>query len=55
MPASDQPHPHHRRSHGEEYPGRGDADNLEEQYGASEEPSEPDEDDADRDEEDEAE
>jgi hypothetical protein len=43
MPASDKPHPPGRRSQGEEYPGRGDADSLEEHYGASGDP-EPDED-----------
>ena len=45
MPESEHPHPRERRSHGEEYPGRGDADSLEEQYGTTDEPPEPDEDD----------
>lgn len=51
MSGSEHPHPRERRSHGEEYPGRGDADSLEEQYGASDEDAEPDEDEQ-RDEED---
>lgn len=44
-------HSRDRRSHGEEYPGRGDADNLEEHYGAPDETPEQDEDDADGDDE----
>jgi hypothetical protein len=42
-----------RRSHGEDYPGHGDADRPGDQYSAPEEPAEPDEDDTDRDREDE--
>ena len=56
MPASDSTpgrHSRDRRSHGEDYPGHGDADRPEDQYSAPEEPSKADEDDGDRDREDE--
>jgi hypothetical protein len=58
MPASDPTPDRHspdRRSQGEEYPGHGDADSLEEQYGAPDETPDANEEDAARDEEDEAE
>ena len=54
MPASDPTpdrHSRDRRSHGEDYPGHGDADGLGDQYSAPEEPSELDEDDDARDQE----
>jgi hypothetical protein len=55
MPADPTPgrHSRDRRSHGEDYPGHGDGDDLEDQYSAPDEPSAPDEDDGDRDQEDE--
>ena len=46
-------HSRDRRSHGEDYPGHGDPDGLDEQYSTPDEPSPPDEDDPDRDREDE--
>jgi hypothetical protein len=55
MPADPTPgrHSRDRRSHGEDYPGHGDGEDLEDQYSAPDEPSAPDGDDGDRDQEDE--
>jgi hypothetical protein len=54
MPADPSParHSRDRRSHGEDYPGHGDGEDLEGQYAAPDDPSAPHEDD-DRDQEDE--
>ena len=51
MPAGDptpERHSRDRRSHGEDYPGHGDNDGLEDQYSAPDEPSESGEDDGDQ-------